>query len=157
MNNRKRSRTNHWRNSCLQTSVEEPLVNTMSEALVEMLNALRVQIKEDTETSLKQVEENITHKINEKIEEKFCKVESDLNKVKITQENQEKRLDDFDRKLRQRNLIFFGISEEELSYSELEDLVLQLITLKMDIQIEKRDIEFVGRIGKKTQTLDLYG
>ncbi|KOB67411.1 Endonuclease-reverse transcriptase [Operophtera brumata] len=60
-----------------------------------------------------------------------------------------KRLDDFDKKLRQRNLILFGILEEEKSYHELEELVLQIINIKLEIECDRKDIEFVGRMGKK--------
>lgn len=136
----------------------------MTDSLVEMLNALRSQIKEDTEKSLKQVEENITQKINEKLEEKFNKVEADINKIQNTQIEQEKRLDDFDRRLRQRNLIFFGIAEEEKNYSELEDLVLNIINFKMEVGCDRKEMEFVGRMGKKNTkprpirlTLTTYG
>lgn len=122
----------------------------MNEKMIEMLNALRTQIKEDNQESLKSVEQNITQRINQNFDEKFCRVEKEINEIKKTQEEHEKRLDDFDKKIRQRNLIIFGIMEEEKSYQELEELVLQIINIKLEVECNRAEIEFVGRMGKKS-------
>lgn len=118
-------------------------------SLVEMFNSLRMQIKEDSVSSLKQMEENITKTITDKIEDKFSKFESNIQQIQNKQEEHEKKLDNIERKLRQKNLIFFGISEEEKSYSELEEIMIQIINLNMEVEIDRRDLEFVGRMGKK--------
>ncbi|KOB71641.1 Endonuclease-reverse transcriptase [Operophtera brumata] len=120
----------------------------MSE-LMEMLKTLRTQIKEDNKETLQIVEENITEKINKNVDEKFCKMELEINNIRIIQDEQQKRLDNFDKILRQRNLILFGITEEERNYSDLEDIVLQIINIKMQTELDRKDIEFIGRVGKK--------
>ncbi|KOB70933.1 Endonuclease-reverse transcriptase [Operophtera brumata] len=116
---------------------------------MEMLKTLRTQINEDNKETLQIVEENITEKINKNVDEKFCKMELEINNIRIIQDEQQKRLDNFDKILRQRNLILFGIAEEERNYSDLEDIVLQIINIKMQTELDRKDIEFIGRVGKK--------
>lgn len=117
--------------------------------LAAALNLLREQIKQDNERSLELLEEKITLKINKNIDDKFKAMQIDIESIKETQNIQEKRLDEFDKKLRQRNLILFGILEEEKCYIELEELILQIINVKMEIPCEKNEIEYIGRMGKK--------
>lgn len=117
--------------------------------MLEMLDALRRHIKEDNEHIQKQSEDNITQKLSKKIDERFDKIEANISMIQATQEEHERRLDHFDKILRQRNLIIFGIAEEERGYKELAEIIVQIINLNLDIDFEQRDIEFVGRIGKK--------
>lgn len=116
---------------------------------MEFWNTLRAQIREDNRELIKQAEENITQKISSNLDEKFICVEQELNKIKNNQIEQEHRLDSFDKTLRQRNIIIFGISDNEKKYSELEDLILQIMLKKLEIKLERKEIEFAGRIGKK--------
>lgn len=132
--------------------------------MFEMLNALRSQIKEDNQESLRKVEENITENINRNFNEKFSRVDEEITKIQITQETHEKQLEYFDKKLRQRNLILFGFTEEEKSYQELEELALKIINYKLEIECDRKEIEFIGRMGKKNTkprpirlTLTTYG
>lgn len=124
----------------------------MTEQVIELLNTLRMQMQDNQDT-IKQVEENVTRKINDNINEKFCRVEEEINKINKIQAEQEYRLDNFDKILRQKNIIIFGITEEEEKYSDLEDIVIQMMIEKLGIDLEKKEIEFVGRVGKKENKL----
>ncbi|XP_028043211.1 uncharacterized protein LOC114252782 [Bombyx mandarina] len=62
---------------------------------------------------------------------------------------QEKQIDYLDRENKRRNLVFFGIEEEERSYFQLYTKVAYIITMNMKLSCEKYDIENVKRIGKK--------
>lgn len=68
-------------------------------------------------------------------------------------EEQEKRLDFIEKEIRIRNLILFGIAEEEKTYPELETLIIGVIKGSLDVDLEKSEIEFVKRIGKKSNKI----
>ncbi|KOB65576.1 Endonuclease-reverse transcriptase, partial [Operophtera brumata] len=48
-----------------------------------------------------------------------------------------------------RNVVFFGISDEEKSYFELEEVILKIITEKILVECDKTEVQHVRLIGKK--------
>ncbi|XP_052739968.1 uncharacterized protein LOC128198453 [Bicyclus anynana] len=64
-------------------------------------------------------------------------------------EQQQIHLDRVDQHLKKRNIIIFGLEEQENYYSQLEDIVLDLLNNVMKIPCDQRDIESVKRVGKK--------
>ncbi|XP_045774012.1 putative leucine-rich repeat-containing protein DDB_G0290503 [Maniola jurtina] len=106
----------------------------------------------DTEQLLKaleKMEEKITKNINNNIDQKFERLTKELQDIKLTNKDQEKRISLIERQLREKNLIFFGVPEGEKSYEELEIKIVGIINKKMEIECSSRDIEAVQRIGKK--------
>ncbi|XP_039752779.1 putative leucine-rich repeat-containing protein DDB_G0290503 [Pararge aegeria] len=106
----------------------------------------------DTEQLLKaleRMEEKITTKINNNIDQKFDCLQKELQDMKILSEDQEKRMSLIEKQLREKNLLFFGISEGEKSYEELENKIVETINKNMEIDCSYRDIEIVHRVGKK--------
>lgn len=134
------------------------------QGIEKLLHDLRVKIKSDTNISMAEHEERITAKINENIDQKFNYINSEIEKIKQTNEDQEKRIGFIEKQLRERNIIFFGIEEGEKSYVELEENIIKLLR-KMDINCNKSEIEIVRRMGKRQHdkirpvnlTLTTYG
>lgn len=103
------------------------------------------------ENSLIHLEDKITTNINNNVNEKFKKLDSNLNHLNSQIEEQEKRLDELEKNVRQRNVIFFGIEEGETSYFELAEKVLKIIQEKLKISIQRFEVESVRRLGKRTE------
>lgn len=72
-----------------------------------------------------------------------------MGNLRLKLENQEKRLHMLERNSVQRNLIFFGVEENEKSYFQLQDKILYIINRTMNIKIEDFELQSVRRIGKK--------
>ncbi|CAB3231800.1 unnamed protein product [Arctia plantaginis] len=93
----------------------------------DIMNALRHIQKELNEQKVaiqksgEKVTEQVTQNINNIMEEKFRTLEEKYNNLQIKVENQEKRLYFLEKQARQRNIVFFGIEEKEISYSNLEN------------------------------------
>ncbi|KOB65575.1 Uncharacterized protein OBRU01_22525 [Operophtera brumata] len=83
------------------------------------------------------------------IDEKFCNFNVELENLKLSHEKQEERLDYLEKEIRKRNVVFFGISDEEKSYFELEEVILKIITEKLLVECDKTEVQHVRRIGKK--------
>ncbi|GBP71883.1 hypothetical protein EVAR_56039_1 [Eumeta japonica] len=64
--------------------------------------------------------------------------------------NQEQRLNQLERQARQRNVVFFGIEENERSYSHLENNLIDFLEKYFSLNINCHDLEAARRIGKKT-------
>lgn len=116
----------------------------------ETMKQLLAQFNKDFDLKLEKVEENITTRINNNIDEKFSSYQEELKALREVTEKQEIRLDIVERQIRQRNLILFGIKEEEQNYFELEKIVVDIINVQLDVPCNKTEIEFVRRMGKKS-------
>ncbi|KOB64411.1 Endonuclease-reverse transcriptase, partial [Operophtera brumata] len=71
----------------------------------------------------------------------------------LSHEKQEERLDYLEKEIRIRNVVFFGISDEEKSYFELEEVILKIITEKLLVECDKTEVQHVRRIGNKGTSL----
>lgn len=106
----------------------------------------------DTEQLLKALqamEEKITKNINDNIDQKFDCLQKEIHNIKTITEEHEERISLIEKQLREKNLVFFGIPEEEKSYGELEELIVGIIKRDMEIDCSDKDIEKVTRVGKK--------
>lgn len=97
----------------------------------------------------KKMELNITNNINGNIDKKFKALEERNRITEEKIENQERRINQLERGIRKKNVVFFGVEEVEKSYGELERIVLDIINNKMNISCNTNEIECVIRIGKK--------
>lgn len=110
-------------------------------------------IEEDMQKQRKdmdKIKDTIIQDINKNIDSKFENMEVNFNILERKIEEQQISIDRIEQHLKKKNILFFGIEETEKSYGELEGNILEIITKNMNIPCERRDIEFVTRIGKKT-------
>lgn len=115
-------------------------------------------MKLDFDTKLKEIssrfdnmESNLASSINQNIDEKFNNLNAEFDELKQESKEQEARIDYIEKHIRMRNLLIFGIKEEEKSYNELESLLIGIMKGNLDVELKQTEIEFVKRIGHKTQ------
>lgn len=119
------------------------------EEIAKMLN----QIQKDmtSKEQLSEMEKNITEKINANTNEKFNLLEHKHKELEKKVEELETRTDAFEREIRKRNLVFFGVEESEKNYYDLQELVLHIVKDNLKIQCGYQDIACVRRLGKKSE------
>lgn len=66
-------------------------------------------------------------------------------------ENQENQLYFLEKEAKIRNIVFFGIEENENSYAELEKMIIIFVENYFSIKLDIRDIQVAKRLGKKTE------
>lgn len=97
-----------------------------------------------------EVTEKVTTNIKKNLEEKFTILEEKHENFKWRVENQEQRIYYLEKHARQRNLVFFGLQEDEKSYSSMENKIIDLVHNYFPIKIDYTDLEAIRRINKKT-------
>lgn len=118
----------------------------------EMMRILK-GIEEDMQkqrNDMDKIKDTIIKDINRNIDSKFESIERNQNILENKIEVQQITIDRIEQHLKRKNLLFFGMEETEKSYNELENNIQKIITEKMKIPCERRDIELVKRIGKQT-------
>lgn len=115
------------------------------EEISKMLKDIQIEMQQQ-KLEIREMKEDITNAINNKINERFRDLEerNELLEEKIKNQQQ-----NFEYLSTRRNVLFFGVAEEEIHYSELESKILSLIINDMQITCGKSNIEFVRRIGKR--------
>lgn len=103
------------------------------------------QQKED----MRDMKEDIKNTINNNINEKFKYLETKNDFLEAKLETQKKSIDNFERFMRRKNLLIFGVEEREKNYHDLEKMVLDFIKNILNIRCEYNSIESVRRLGKK--------
>lgn len=127
------------------------LFTTMEEVMNALKNIQR-ELDEQKNTILKngeRVTEQVTQNINCILEEKFKILDDKYENLKEKIDNQEKRLYFIEKQLRKNNVVFFGLEETEISYSDLEKNIINFIKERFSINLDLRDIQEIKRIGKK--------
>ncbi|KOB65890.1 Endonuclease-reverse transcriptase [Operophtera brumata] len=66
-------------------------------------------------------------------------------------EQQKKSVDQFEKHIRRKNLLFFGIEEHERRYEDLEQKIKETIRNNMQIKCDLIDIESVRRLGRRNE------
>ncbi|GBP17409.1 hypothetical protein EVAR_8769_1 [Eumeta japonica] len=97
-----------------------------------------------------EITEKVTRNINKILDQKLKTLEKNQEKLDKKIENQEQRLNQLERQARQRNVVFFGIEENERSYSHLENNLIDFLEKYFSLNINCHDLEAARRIGKKT-------
>lgn len=109
-----------------------------------------LQNKFDEQTKeIRDMKQSIPQIINNNIDTKFANLELKYNSLEKTVEEQGRRIQQLERITRKKNLIFFGIEENERGYNDLQEIILVIINQTMKIKCNKENIEEVRRIGKK--------
>lgn len=107
------------------------------------------QMLKKIQDEMKQQKIEITKSINDNINEKFQNLEIRSAKLESKVEKQSQIIQNFDKILRRRNLVFFGIEEVEKGYHDMERIILGIINKNMTTPCDTNNIEYVKRIGKK--------
>lgn len=100
-------------------------------------------------TDMLEMKEDIKNTINNNVNEKFKSLELKNEFLEQQIEKQKISIDNFERYMRRKNLLIFGVEEHEKSYQDLEKIVLDLINNKINVRCESNSIEFVRRMGQK--------
>lgn len=107
----------------------------------------------ETKTSLKEMENSITTNITMNMQEMFGNLQMKLQDLELKNQAQERRLDVIERTQRQRNVVIFGLEEEERSYNDLSSKIMYVINEIMQIKCETYEIQAIRRIGKKGEKI----
>lgn len=118
------------------------------EELTAMIKNLQNKFDEQT-NELRDMKQSIPQIINNNIDTKFANLEYKYTTLEKTVEEQGRRIQQLERVTRKKNLIFFGIEENERSYYDLQNKILEIINQYMKIECYKENIEEVRRLGKK--------
>jgi hypothetical protein len=89
--------------------------------------------------------------IIEHFDAKFNTIEKENQFLKDTIEKQQNRINLLEKTVRQNNIVMFGLPENENTIDDLEKTVLKIFYDDLKVDIQASDINFVKRIGKKTQ------
>ncbi|KAF9412913.1 hypothetical protein HW555_003087, partial [Spodoptera exigua] len=122
---------------------------TTMEEILKVLQNIQNELAQQKQ-DIKSMEENIKEAINKNIDEKFNRFEAKTNQLEQKIEEQQKTIDYLDKKLRRKNIIFFGVPETENSYEDLIKSILDILNKTMKIECPKWEIETVARLGKNT-------
>lgn len=101
------------------------------------------------DSQLQKSEQNVTTKLKTHINEKFENLNEDLTQLRSKLEIQEKRLNQLERNGVQRNIIIFGVEEQEKSYFDLQEIVTNIIKTSVGIDIQENELVVLRRLGKK--------
>ncbi|XP_072935017.1 uncharacterized protein [Epargyreus clarus] len=121
----------------------------------EIMNALQLIRQEINEQKLEnqknadRVTERVTQNMNKILDEKFSSWEGKCQILENKVEQQERRIQFLEKQSRKRNIVFFGIAENETSYKNLENNLLQFIKENLHIDLVYSDLQEVKRVGKK--------
>ncbi|XP_053596132.1 retrovirus-related Pol polyprotein from transposon 412 [Microplitis demolitor] len=124
---------------------------TMEEIMQELRKIRRDLDDQKTaiEKSGEKVTEKVTQNINCILEDKLKIFNEKYEHLKENCENQEKRLYSLEKQARKNNIVFFGIKDTETSYYHLESLIVNFIKEHFSLELDRRDIQGVRRIGRK--------
>lgn len=125
----------------------------MEEALIALKAIQREldELRQETRETGKNVTEQVTHNMNNILEEKLMTWIQKHKKLEEIVEDQERRIYFLEKQERKRNLVFFGIQEIETSYASLEKNIINWIEQYFSIKLSYSDIQEVKRIGKKSE------
>lgn len=98
---------------------------------------------------MKEMQRNITQNINDNVNEKFKEIDKKYSNLAEEIENQDKKIENIERHIRKKNIIIFGVIDDETNYFQLSAKITNIINEKMKIPCDKSEIEYIRRIGKK--------
>lgn len=128
-----------------QTAVMEDIMNVLRN-IQKDLNEQKAEIQESGD----RVTEHVTQNINKMLDDRFAKWEGRHQTLENKVEQQERRIQFLEREARKRNIVFFGISENDSSsYTDLEKCTIRFIKEYLHISIVHSDIQEVKRVGKR--------
>lgn len=114
------------------------------EQITEILKSIQIDMQIQNQ-KLETMERSLTDTINKK----FTEIESKHNELISKVDEQEKRIDNIERYIRRKNVVIFGLEEQEKSYGDLEKEILRITNEIMSVQLTTSDIDCLYRVGKK--------
>lgn len=118
------------------------------EEIKNMLKAMQEEIRQQ-KVDMRDMKEDIKNTINNNINEKFKILETKNEILEQKMETQTIKINNLERTLRKKNLLLFGVAENEKSYLDLEEKVLDIINNTLNIKSNSNIIEYVRRLGKR--------
>ncbi|CAG4953632.1 unnamed protein product [Colias eurytheme] len=112
----------------------------------DMLRIMQEEIRQQ-KVDMLAMKEDIKCTINNNINEKFKHLEIKNEQLEQKLDSQKMKIDNFEKTLKKKNILIFGVEEREKSYQELEKKVLDIINNTLNIKCEKHFIESVRRLG----------
>lgn len=122
------------------------------EEIKKMLISMQEEMRQQ-KIDMQDMKDDIKNTINNNVNEKFKQIETKHEQLEKNFEKQKTALDNLERFKRRKNLIIFGVEENENSYYDLEKIILDIIRKSLKIQCEDNCIEYVRRLGKKGQNV----
>lgn len=120
------------------------------EEIKNMLLQMQQDIKQQKQDIL-EMKTDITSTINNNINEKFNMLELKSELLDSKLDEQRTIVNNLERHIRRKNLVFFGIEECEKSYHELEEKTINIINTYLQVQCDANMVEAVRRLGKKSE------
>ncbi|XP_048000870.1 uncharacterized protein LOC125237743 [Leguminivora glycinivorella] len=106
----------------------------------------------EQKTDMKNMESRIISDINTNIDQKLSSHVKRISDIEVMVDEQQRKFEFMERKQRERNILLFGMPEQEKYYTELEKLVLDFINEKLEVSCDKSEIENVSRVGRRNDT-----
>lgn len=100
-----------------------------------------------------EMKEDIKNTINNNINEKFTSLELKNELLEKKLDEQSTKIYNLERQCRRKNLVFFGLEEEEKSYHQLEEIIINAINNYLKIPCDRSNIEAVRRLGKRGEKI----
>lgn len=114
-----------------------------------LLESMQLEIRQQ-KTDLAEMKEDIKNTIINNINEKFSNLEKKNAHLERKIEEQSTVIQNFERYMRRKNLILFGVAEQEKSYHELQIKIIDIINTHFNLNFDSNNIEAVRRLGKKS-------
>lgn len=83
-----------------------------------------LQQKSEIRAEMLELKEDLKNTINSNINEKFSSLEQKNEYLEQKLDEQSTKINYFERQIRRKNLVLFGVEEREKSYHELEELIM---------------------------------
>lgn len=99
------------------------------------------------------MKEDIKSTINNNINEKFNILEQKNAILEKKIEDQGVIISNFERHIRRKNIVMFGVEEYEESYHELEERMIDIVNTCFKLQYNKSHYEEIRRLGKKGEKI----
>ncbi|CAG9110780.1 unnamed protein product [Plutella xylostella] len=108
----------------------------------------------ELELRIKQLEE-LTHTvaaqkgINQDILDKLDSLDIKTKELSDKIQEQESRIVQIEKMMKQKNLLFFGVPEKEKGYNDLENAIVETINKNFQVKCDRSELEVVRRFGRK--------
>lgn len=117
------------------------------EDFAKILKEIQIRLDEQR-NELQNMKNNIIKSVNENVNEKFTALDTKYQQLEKMITEQQNNLNYQERFNRRKNVILHGVQEEEMSYHELKNIVVETLNTINKFKFETQDIEYVRRLGK---------
>ncbi|CAG5033334.1 unnamed protein product [Parnassius apollo] len=120
------------------------------EEIANMLKKMQDDITEQRK-ELKSLQENISKPIIENMNLKFKEIMTKNEELEEIINNQHNALEKMERQIRMKNIVLFGLEENEKSYEDLENNIIKLLNEHLNANCTLQDIESALKLGRKRE------